>query len=84
MIKNQLIFHILFWLIDHFIRLLALFLAIFENISVDKKNLKMSPVILFLNARNIRIVTVCYYHVMYAFQSESTLYCCLNVKEHLA
>ena len=28
--------------------------------------------------------TVCYYHVTYAFQSESTLYSCLNVKELLA
>ena len=29
-------------------------------------------------------LTVCSYHVMYAFQSESTLYICLNVKELLA
>ena len=29
-------------------------------------------------------LTVCYCHVMYAFQSESTLYSCLNVKERLA
>ena len=28
--------------------------------------------------------TLCYYHVTYAFQSESTLYICLNVKEQLA
>ena len=28
--------------------------------------------------------TVCYYHVMYAFQSESTLCNCLNAKELLA
>ena len=28
--------------------------------------------------------TVCSYHVTYAFQSESTLYSCLNVKEVLA
>ena len=28
--------------------------------------------------------TVCYYHVTYEFQSESTLYSCLNVKELLA
>ena len=26
---------------------------------------------------------VCFYHITYAFQSESTLYICLNVKEHL-
>ena len=29
-------------------------------------------------------LTVCSYHVTYAFQSESTLYICLNVKELLA
>ena len=28
--------------------------------------------------------TVCYYDVTYAFQSESTLYSCLNVKELIA
>ena len=30
------------------------------------------------------VLTVCCYHVMYAFQSESTLCICLNVKELLA
>ena len=30
------------------------------------------------------ILTACYYHVMYAFQGESTLYNCLNVNELLA
>ena len=29
-------------------------------------------------------MTVCSYHVTYAFQSESTLYSCLNVKELVA
>ena len=29
-------------------------------------------------------LTVCYYHVTYAFQSESTCYSCMNVKELLA
>ena len=29
-------------------------------------------------------LTVCFCHVTYAFQSESTLYSCLNVKELLA
>ena len=29
-------------------------------------------------------VTVCSYHAVYMFQSESTLYSCLNVKEFLA
>ena len=34
--------------------------------------------------QNRQEVTVCSYHVTYAFQSESTLYICLNVKELLA
>ena len=34
--------------------------------------------------RQIIYLTVCSYHVTYAFQSESTLYSCLNVKELLA
>ena len=35
--------------------------------------------------KNIDIyLTVCFYHVTYAFQSESTLYSCLNVEELLA
>ena len=29
-------------------------------------------------------MTVCYYHVTYAFRIESTLYSCLNVKKPLA
>ena len=37
------------------------------------------------NISNITVwLTVCYYHVTYAFQSKSTLYGCLNVKEFLA
>ena len=31
-----------------------------------------------------RATTVCFYHVTYPFQIESTLYSCLNVKEFLA
>ena len=34
--------------------------------------------------RSLTSMTVCFYHVTYAFQSESTLYSCLNVKELLA
>ena len=34
--------------------------------------------------RSKLISTVCYYHVKYAFQSESTLYSCLNVKKLFA
>ena len=33
---------------------------------------------------NTATETVCFCHVTYAFQSESTLYSCLNVKELLA
>ena len=34
--------------------------------------------------QDIQLLTVCFYHVTYAFQSESTLYSCLNVKENFA
>ena len=56
-----------------------------------------SPVrrIIFSNTRSPKVCieygafqqlskAVCSYHVTYAFQSESTLYSCLNVKELLA
>ena len=46
----------------------------FQAIILDKKK---------SNLTNIPL-TVCSYHVTYAFQSESTLYSCLNVKELLA
>ena len=36
------------------------------------------------NFDTIKILTVCSHHVTYTFQSESTLYSCLNVKELLA
>ena len=35
-------------------------------------------------AWRMKLMTVCFYHVAYAFQSESTLYSCLNVKELFA
>ena len=38
----------------------------------------------FISIINELEQTVCSYHVMYVFQSESTLYSCLNVKELLA
>ena len=38
----------------------------------------------FVNDCRLIMVIVCSYHVTYAFQSESTLYSCLNVKEVLA
>ena len=34
--------------------------------------------------KKCKVLTVCSCHVTYAFQSESTLYSCLNVKELLA
>ena len=37
-----------------------------------------------INGKQKIIMTVSSYHVTYAFQSESTLYSCLNVKELLA
>ena len=38
-----------------------------------------------LGVNSVNIVMVVHsYHVTYAFQSESTLYSCLNVKEFLA
>ena len=38
----------------------------------------------FTNMNRLFVLTVCSYHVTCAFQSESTLYSCLNVKELLA
>ena len=38
----------------------------------------------FCEEQALNYPTVCFYHVTYAFQSESTLYSCLNVKELLA
>ena len=38
----------------------------------------------YFNLTQDEYSTVCSYHVTYAFQSESTLYSCLNVKELLA
>ena len=55
-----------------------------------KKNLKRKievdfPEMNFLKLQNDRLlIYLCFYHVTYAFQSESTLYSCLNVKELLA
>ena len=62
----------------------------------EKKNdcKSLSYKILFYDEDNVRSheinfvekygMTVCSYHVTYGFQSESTLYSCLNVKELLA
>ena len=49
---------------------------------------KIIPSICLVSNNNIRdfsdFLTVCSCHAMYAFQSESILYSCLNVKELLA
>ena len=56
---------------------------IYENfnvncmISISQKRQK-------LKRRKWLFFVVCFYHVTYVFQSESTLYSCLNVKELLA
>ena len=42
------------------------------------------PVLIALFTRVLVRIAVCYYHVTYAFQSESTPCSCLNVKELLA
>ena len=59
------------------------------NISkiINDKNVKKSLPTQFNKTEQISTVyksTVCSYHVTYAFQSESILYSCLNVKELLA
>ena len=47
------------------------------------KNLDVSPQSPFFSLQILIIMTVYSYHVTYTFQSESTLYSCLNVKELL-
>ena len=50
-----------------------------------KKNNELAFLgILLIQNKDMIKTTVCSYHVTYAFQSESTLYSCLNVKELLA
>ena len=59
--------------------LLALVGPLFNNSELRKS----CSDCLKLTSYNLQI-TVCHYHVTYEFQSESTLYSCLNVKELLA
>ena len=56
----------------------------YKNKNVPKKFIGFKGPLSFY--RNIKegYITVCSYHVTYAFQSESALYSCLNVKELLA
>ena len=49
-----------------------------NNLNHNSISLVLKP------STNLSLLTVCFYHVTYAFQSESTLYSCLNVKELLA
>ena len=53
-----------------------------KELEAFEKNLL--DIVKSIKFRNINNKTVCFYHVTYAFQSESTLYSCLNVKELLA
>ena len=50
---------------------------------MSEANVKTNRVV-STNWTNHKERTVCSYHVTYAFQSESTLYSCLNVKELFA
>ena len=55
----------------------SLLVPVFKNVGERSTAKNYRPV-------SLLSVTVCSYHVTYAFQSESTLYSCLNVKERLA
>ena len=65
---------------------------IFSFLSLVNDSVTMGLIFLLLsisaiissNTNNIFCLAVCPCHVTYAFQSESTLYSCLNVKELLA
>ena len=59
-------------------------LLIWEAIFIMSFNTSDSLNAYLANFDNEAYLTVCSYHVTYAFQSESTLYSCLNVKELLA
>ena len=51
---------------------------------LQKKLMKHIKIFLKKKKKKSNNMTVCSCHVTYAFQSESTLYSCLNVKELLA
>ena len=46
--------------------------------------LRVAPQVLYKRGKQHDHKTVCSCHVTYAFESESTLYSCLNVKELVA
>ena len=60
-----------------------------ELVSIDLQHTIFSHyqaliAVVYIFVKNLILLTVCSCHVTYAFQSESTLYSCLNVKELLA
>ena len=71
---------------------LVLFFLIGKLQNLTSSFLKIFEIFIFLNYYTVLSVqktrvfemTVCSCHVTYAFQSESTIYSCLNVKELLA
>ena len=63
-----------------YIHCIVSFLVVLETDSDDTTDFSWKLLKLLLDL----LLTVCSYHVTYAFQSESTLYSCLNVKELLA
>ena len=54
-----------------------------KNLKLDKKRTKIL-IFTILDTVQLKQLVVCSCHITYAFQSESTLYVCLNVKELLA
>ena len=65
--------------------IITLELVHMQSVAQNKRNSDLARKIPYLGIFRmifeITIVIVCYYHVTYKFQSESTLYSCLNVKE---
>ena len=61
-----------------------LFLAWFNEVINSEKNTFLWFLLLEYGGLYTKIITVCSCHVTYAFQSESTPYSCLNVKELFA
>ena len=55
-----------------------------QSTKQSQETIKETKVISVVVLPEISKLTLCYYHVMYVFQSESTLYSCLDIKELLA
>ena len=64
-----------------YIHCIVSFLVVLETDSDDTTDCSWKILKLLLD---LLLTFKCSYHVTYAFQSESTLYSCLNVKELLA